>query len=79
MIRSCNDTDFDNILAIVNDAAQAYCGVIPADCWHVPYMPKECPIRCIRSHGLPGTSIAPTFYSFCTGGISFNDRNHLFC
>jgi len=27
------------IFAIVNDAAQAYRGVIPADRWHEPYMP----------------------------------------
>ncbi len=26
---------------IINDAAQAYKGVIPADCWHDPYMPRE--------------------------------------
>jgi len=26
---------------MVNDAAQAYSGVIPADCWHDPYMPKD--------------------------------------
>ncbi len=25
---------------IINDAAQAYRGVIPADCWHEPYMSK---------------------------------------
>ncbi len=41
MIRACNDADFDAIFAIINDAAQAYCGVIPADRWHDPYMPKE--------------------------------------
>ncbi len=29
------------ILAIVNAAAQAYRGVIPADRWHEPYMPAE--------------------------------------
>ena len=29
------------ILAIVNDAAQAYRGVIPADRWHDPYMPPD--------------------------------------
>ena len=29
------------ILAIVNDAAQAYRGVIPADRWHDPYMPTD--------------------------------------
>jgi len=28
------------MLAIVNDAAQAYRGVIPADRWHEPYMPR---------------------------------------
>ena len=27
------------IFAVVNDAAQAYRGVIPADRWHEPYMP----------------------------------------
>ena len=29
------------ILAIVNAAAEAYRGVIPADRWHEPYMPRE--------------------------------------
>jgi len=29
------------MLAIVNGAAQAYRGVIPADCWHEPYMPEQ--------------------------------------
>jgi len=41
MIRPCNDADFDAILAIINDAAQAYCGVIPADRWHEPYMSDD--------------------------------------
>ena len=41
MIRPCTDADFDTIHAIINDAAEAYRGVIPADCWHEPYMPKE--------------------------------------
>jgi len=41
MIRPCTDSDIPNIYAIVNDAAQAYKGVIPADCWHEPYMPLE--------------------------------------
>jgi N-acetylglutamate synthase-like GNAT family acetyltransferase len=31
--------DFAHILAIINDGAQAYRGVIPADRWHEPYMP----------------------------------------
>lgn len=29
------------MLAIVNDGAQAYRGVIPADRWHEPYMPGD--------------------------------------
>jgi N-acetylglutamate synthase-like GNAT family acetyltransferase len=29
------------LLAIINDAAQAYKGVIPADRWHEPYMPAD--------------------------------------
>jgi N-acetylglutamate synthase-like GNAT family acetyltransferase len=41
MIRPCTDADFDTIHTIVNDAAEAYRGVIPADCWHEPYMSKE--------------------------------------
>ncbi len=39
MIRRCRDDDRDAILAIVNAAAEAYRGVIPADRWHEPYMP----------------------------------------
>jgi hypothetical protein len=34
MIRECVESDFDEILGIVNDGAQAYRGVIPADRWH---------------------------------------------
>jgi AcrR family transcriptional regulator len=38
MIRPCDDADVPAIEAIINEAAQAYRGVIPADCWHEPYM-----------------------------------------
>jgi hypothetical protein len=38
MIRRCADADFPAIEAVINEAAQAYRGVIPADCWHEPYM-----------------------------------------
>jgi GNAT superfamily N-acetyltransferase len=38
MIRPCTDADFAVIEAVINEAAQAYKGVIPADCWHEPYM-----------------------------------------
>ena len=40
-IRECVQADFGRILQIINDAAEAYRGVIPADCWHDPYMPAE--------------------------------------
>jgi N-acetylglutamate synthase-like GNAT family acetyltransferase len=39
MIRKCTDDDLAALYAIINDAAQAYKGVIPADRWHEPYMP----------------------------------------
>jgi hypothetical protein len=38
-IRPCRDDEREAILAIVNAAAEAYRGVIPADRWHEPYMP----------------------------------------
>jgi GNAT superfamily N-acetyltransferase len=38
-IRLCGIEDRSAILAIVNAAAVAYRGVIPADQWHEPYMP----------------------------------------
>ena len=37
-IRRCRDDERDDILSIINAAAQAYRGVIPADRWHDPYM-----------------------------------------
>jgi len=38
MIRSLLPSDFDAILKVINDAAQAYQGVIPDDRWKEPYM-----------------------------------------
>ena len=38
MIRSVLPSDFDAILDVINDAAQAYKGVIPDDRWKEPYM-----------------------------------------
>ena len=38
-IRRCADAEREAIFAIVNAAAGAYRGVIPADRWHEPYMP----------------------------------------
>jgi GNAT superfamily N-acetyltransferase len=40
-IRRCRDDERPAILAIVNAAAEAYRGVIPADRWHEPYMPAS--------------------------------------
>jgi len=41
MIRTLLHSDFDLILKVVNDAAQAYKEVIPNDRWKEPYMPAE--------------------------------------
>jgi GNAT superfamily N-acetyltransferase len=41
LIRKSVEADFPVMLAIVNDAAQAYRGVIPVDRWHEPYMPAD--------------------------------------
>lgn len=38
MIKKCDPADFDSILAVINDGAQAYRGVIPPDRWKEPYM-----------------------------------------
>ena len=40
-IRRCRDDEHDDILSIINAAAEAYRGVIPADRWHEPYMPGD--------------------------------------
>ena len=37
-VRPCRDDERATILAIVNAAAEAYRGVIPADRWREPYM-----------------------------------------
>jgi GNAT superfamily N-acetyltransferase len=37
-IRRCRDDEQDAVLTIINAAAEAYRGVIPADRWHEPYM-----------------------------------------
>jgi len=41
VIRPYADPDFEEVHAIINEAAQAYRGAIPADRWHEPYMPPE--------------------------------------
>lgn len=41
MIRRCAESEFETIYRIINDAAEAYKGIIPEDRWHDPYMPRE--------------------------------------
>ncbi len=38
VIVKCRESDLAVIFQIINDAAQAYRGVIPEDRWHEPYM-----------------------------------------
>lgn len=40
-ISRCASSAIPMMLTIINRAAEAYRGVIPADCWHCPYMPAE--------------------------------------
>jgi GNAT superfamily N-acetyltransferase len=40
-LRACGEADVAAMCEIVNDAARAYRGIIPADRWHEPYMPLE--------------------------------------
>src|SRR5438034_2250996 len=40
-IRPCRNDELTAILRIVNAAAEAYRGVIPADRWHEPYMTAD--------------------------------------
>jgi N-acetylglutamate synthase-like GNAT family acetyltransferase len=41
MIRKCTEADFETVFEIINDAAEAYKGIIPGDRWHEPYMSRE--------------------------------------
>jgi GNAT superfamily N-acetyltransferase len=41
MIRECAASDFEQIFQIINDGAQAYKGIIPADRWTEPYMSRD--------------------------------------
>lgn len=37
-IARCQTSETETIYKIINDAAQAYKGIIPDDCYHTPYM-----------------------------------------
>lgn len=60
MIRPCRAGDLPRVCEIINDAAGAYRGVIPDDCWREPYMPM---------HELRQEAAAMTFY-----GLDERDR-----
>jgi N-acetylglutamate synthase-like GNAT family acetyltransferase len=51
MIRRCTENDFEIMYLIINDAAGAYKGVIPADRWKEPYMSKD-ELRCQIDEGV---------------------------
>jgi len=40
VIRQCQANDTAKMYVIINEAAKAYDEVIPADCYHQPYMPE---------------------------------------
>ena len=41
MIRRCENSELHAVLSVINDAAQAYRGVISDDCYAEPYMSAE--------------------------------------
>jgi len=41
MIRQCDASEVELIYSIINDAAEAYRGVIPGDRWKKPYMSRH--------------------------------------
>lgn len=74
MIRPATESDFNAIHDIINDAAGAYKGVIPADRWHDPYMSKA---------GLTGQiAEGVRFYCWCddatvNGVMGIQDRGEV--
>lgn len=59
MIRPCRDHDLPRIYEIINEAASAYKGAIPDDCYREPYMPLA---------ELQQEAATMTFYGFEEGG-----------
>jgi GNAT superfamily N-acetyltransferase len=60
MIRECRREDADRMYRIINEAARAYEGRIPADCYHQPYMPRP---------ELAAEMARMTFYGWEDGGV----------
>lgn len=61
MIRICTESDIPAIFEIINDAALAYHGVIPDDCWKDPYM-SESELRREIADGVE-------FFGYSDGGM----------
>jgi GNAT superfamily N-acetyltransferase len=61
MIRRCTDADVATVDAIINEAATAYRGIIPADCWREPYME--------RSHLLEEIAAGVEFWGWDEEGV----------
>ena len=40
-IKELSSKDIGTIYEVINEAARAYQGIIPNDCYHEPYMPEE--------------------------------------
>ena len=89
LLRRIDDDERGEVLAIVNAAAEAYRGVIPADRWHDPYMSGGA-LGANNSangvvEGLEGTDVNPLVTlpaRFCSdprvsgiGGRSFQGRS----
>lgn len=55
MICECGPGDGEKIFRVINEAARAYEGVIPEDCYRRPYMPME---------ELRGEMSSATFYGY---------------
>jgi GNAT superfamily N-acetyltransferase len=51
VVRHCRESEFSQVHAVINAAARAYKGVIPADCWKEPYMPED-ELRHELDHGV---------------------------
>jgi hypothetical protein len=41
LIRICREDERPAVVSIINSAAEAYRGIIPADRWHEPYMSAD--------------------------------------
>ena len=59
IISPCGSADLPMIFEIINESAQAYKGVIPADRWHEPYMPM--------AELVSEISKGVRFYGYCAG------------